>query len=263
MDGRLIGLAGDWHGDTRWAIHGLERFAAAGVRTIHHVGDFGFWPGRSGTAYASAVSTAVQRLGLGLAVTAGNHEDYPLLCGLETDERAGEFGVVHYAYAGVAVLPRAHRWTHTGAGVTRSFVSLGGAASVDLHDRIPGLSWWPEEAITDLDVARTIAGGHAEVMLCHDSPEPATPAVTRILAGNPFGWPQDALRYAASIRARLTQAVAVVRPDVLVHGHYHAWDHAQVPLPDGGFVVMVSLDCERTPGNLAVLDLTDLSIRRL
>ncbi|MEI2778107.1 MAG: metallophosphoesterase [Tetrasphaera sp.] len=263
MAERLIGLAGDWHGDTRWAVHSLERFATNGATTIHHVGDFGFWPGRAGTAYASAVSTALQRLGLSLAVTPGNHEDYSFLQGLESEERSNEFGMVPYAFACIAVLPRGHRWTHTAGSSSRTFVSLGGSASVDLNDRIPGLSWWPEEAISDHDVERTIAGGRADVMLCHDSPEPATPAVTRILAGNPLGWPQDALRYAASIRSRLTQAVEMVRPEVLVHGHYHVWDHALVPRADGGAIEMVSLDCERSPGNLALLDLVELTVRRL
>lgn len=263
MDERLIGLAGDWHGDTRWAIHALERFAALGIRRIHHLGDFGFWPGRSGAAYAGAVSTAVQRLGLRLAVTPGNHEDYPALASLDVADRGDEIGAVGYAYADIAVLPRGHRWSHRAAGVARSFVSLGGAASVDLAERVPGLSWWPEEAISDRDVAHAIAGGHADVMLCHDSPDPATPAVARILAGNPLGWPADALRYAASIRSRVTQAVGAVRPDLLVHGHYHVWDHARVAWPEGGECDVVSLDCERTPGNLAVLDLSTLAVSRV
>lgn len=263
MNDGLVGLAGDWHGDTRWAIHALERFAALGVRTIHQLGDFGFWPGRAGTAYAGAVSTAAQRLGLTLAVTPGNHEDYSLLAALDAADRGDALGAVGYPYEDIAVLPRGHRWTHDSGGIARTFVSLGGAASVDLDNRVPGLSWWPAEAISDRDVARVAAGGHAEVMLCHDSPDPGTPAVARILAGNPLGWPLDALRYAASIRSRLTQAVGAVRPDLLVHGHYHVWDHAPVAWPDGGETEVVSLDCERTPGNLAVLDLATLTVRRL
>lgn len=39
---RYVGLAGDWHGDTEWALDALTRFAEVGVTTVHHVGDFGF-----------------------------------------------------------------------------------------------------------------------------------------------------------------------------------------------------------------------------
>lgn len=43
-----IALAGDWHGNTRWALHALEAAARQGCDTVVHLGDFGLWPGHDG-----------------------------------------------------------------------------------------------------------------------------------------------------------------------------------------------------------------------
>lgn len=48
--------------------------------------------------------------------------------------------------------------------------SLGGATSVDKAQREQGVNWWPDEDITDEQVAEAIAGGSAELMLTHESP---------------------------------------------------------------------------------------------
>ena len=54
----------------------------------------------------------------------------------------------------------------------RSFVALGSAPSVNRHLLTQGIDWWPSEVILEEHVEATIAGGHAEVMLTHDSPGP-------------------------------------------------------------------------------------------
>lgn len=265
MDNR-IGLAGDWHVDTGWAVQCLTRFAEAGVRVVHHLGDFGFWPGRGGAAYLTAVAEATKELGLALAVTPGNHEDDDFLRTLRRADHGAPWGRVPYAAISIAVLPRGHRWTVPAGDVTRSFVSLGGAPSVDFESRVPGVSWWPAECITETDIRVTVAGGHADVMLAHDSPAPATPAVEAIIAANPCGWSPVALAYAASGRAALTAAFDGVRPRVFAHGHYHVADIATLPYaaPSAQFpaleCLMVSLADERRPGNLAVLHLHDLTV---
>lgn len=261
-----IGLAGDWHGDTSWAVESLTRFAEAGIRVVHHLGDFGFWPGRGGAAYLRAMADATRRLGLSLAVTPGNHEDDDFLKTLRWADRGAPWGRVPYAARSIAVLPRGHRWTVRAGEVERSLVSLGGAPSVDFESRLPGVSWWPGESITEADVRLTVAGGHADVMLAHDSPSASTPAVEAILAANPFGWSQVALAYAASGRAAMTAAFDGVRPRVFAHGHYHVADTATLPYaaPTPAFPakerLVVSLADERRPGNLAVLHLDHLTV---
>jgi hypothetical protein len=87
-------------------------------------------------------------------------------------------------------LPRGARFTVVG----RSFVSLGGAPSIDFETRVPGGDWWPTEMITYEDVAHVVAGGTADVMLTHDAPDAPwqTPAVHAVCSGNPGGWPKMA-----------------------------------------------------------------------
>jgi hypothetical protein len=50
--GGRIAVAGDWHGNTAWAVRAVRRMAALlprdGPRVIVHLGDFGIWPGPEG-----------------------------------------------------------------------------------------------------------------------------------------------------------------------------------------------------------------------
>jgi len=45
-----------------------------------------------------------------------------------------------------------------------------GGPSVDLDVRSRHTDWWPEEMITDEDVAAVVGGGYADVMLADDAP---------------------------------------------------------------------------------------------
>ena len=74
------------------------------------------------------------------------------------------------------------------------------------------VDWWPSEVIHEGHVQATLAGGHAEVMLTHDSAGPpyCTEPVADILENNPWGWPA---------------------PLLLAHGHFHVAGQAVVRLP--------------------------------
>jgi len=52
-----IGVAGDWHGNTPWAVQAVREISALlpaeGPRMIVHLGDFGIWPGAAGRQYLS------------------------------------------------------------------------------------------------------------------------------------------------------------------------------------------------------------------
>lgn len=144
-----VGFAGDWHGDTGWAVGAVRRFADAGVQTIFHVGDFGIWPGVAGDAYLDTVERALRARGAVLAVTPGNHEDYDQIGALcpRTEHHWSFLGDVGWLRPHLAVFPRGHRWTMPSGSGIRTFVSLGGASSVDRSFRTPLIDWWPQEAI--------------------------------------------------------------------------------------------------------------------
>lgn len=140
----------------------------------------------------------------------------------------------------------------------RSFVALGGAPSVNRMRLTEGISWWPTEVITEEHVSATISGGHAEVMLTHDSPGPpyCTGPVSDVMANNPNDWPDSILAYAADGIDKVTRAVVGVRPLLLAHGHFHVAGEASVRLPGSPHDTTIwSLAANGDEGNVRLLDL--------
>lgn len=91
----------------------------------------------------------------------GNHENFDVLNSFEPDE----YGIVHLS-THIHYLPR-------GTGIflstdfgTKSLICCGGADSVDKLRRVPHLSWWADEAITQEDVDKCIA--HMKDIDCVD-----------------------------------------------------------------------------------------------
>lgn len=248
-----IGVAGDWHGNRAWATACIRTLAAVGITELYHLGDLGIWPGREGRAYLNALEAELEVYGITMFVTPGNHEDYDQINALEAVDRGHEMGEIQWFTDQIAVLPRGHRWERNGW----SFVSLGGAPSVDRAWRQDGISWWAAEAITAADVAWVTGGGPADIMLAHDAPDTGlgTPGVAQVLRSNPFGFPADALAYAAEGRHLMTKAFLAVRPLLFMHGHYHLSDETWIEHFEHPTHV-VSLDCDGSVGgNLALVTL--------
>ena len=242
-----IAFAGDWHGVSDGVFQTLKRLSDAGITRVYHVGDFAIWPDKSGTKFLNTVNGYAEDLGIGISVTPGNHEDWAYLDSALTIVDPEPF----FVRPRIAVLPRAHRWSHAG----RSFVSFGGSASIDFEYRTPRRNWWPEELPTGADLEHIKAGGRADIMITHDSPIPGTPMVEQIRASNPQGWSEAALDYAAGSARMITDAWNAVQPHTLVHGHFHVRD--TTTLPTGQRIY--SLAAEQAVGNVMVLNLKDLS----
>ena len=92
----------------------------------------------------------------------GNHEDFSLLAELASRAVAGARVAVR---PNIFHLPRGHRWQWHG----RTWLACGGGVSLDKAARAEGSDWWPQEEITAQEAAM-IAGGPADVMVCHDCP---------------------------------------------------------------------------------------------
>lgn len=250
-----VGLAGDWHGNTPWAVSVLEQFAAAGITEVYHVGDFGIWPGGSGAQYLSIILGKCQKYGIRLWITPGNHEDYTKIVDPEgpVGERQILGGGPEESWE-VALLPRGYTWEVAG----RRFLSLGGAPSIDFEMRQEGKSWWPEEMIRDSDLER-LEENSADIMLAHDAPDGGTPAVQRIIdtPASASGWSAKGLAYCAEGRMKMNQAVELVNPRVFVHGHMHVTDEIYYEDIDRKYV---SLGPDGVIGNVAVLELESLNV---
>ena len=257
-----IGLIGDLEGELPAAAACLRLRGVRGVVAVaYQLGDLRFGYDPAPEAYLAALDALCAEYGIELRCVPGNHENWALLDALWADPRSQDEdgGLRPIAVSEhVTMLPRGHRWEMGG----RSFVALGGAPSVNRHLLTEGTDWWPTEVLREEHVQATIAGGHAEIMLTHDSPgRPyCTAPVADIMAGNPLGWPTDILAYAEDGIDKVTRAVLGVRPRLLVHGHFHVAGETVVRLPDAGHDTAIwSLAARRDPGNVRVLDLDSLA----
>lgn len=245
-----VAFAGDWHSNGYWAAHAIHRMHAQypQVRTVLHVGDFGFIPGHQTDGYLNAVDRACARTHIDrILVTPGNHEHWDNLQSRFAENPGQPVQFSERVWA----LPRGHRFTIGG----RSFLSFGGAASVDFEYRLIGESWWPSEFPSREDVEQAIQGGPADMMVTHETINGGTGRVQLALAANPQGWPLAALAYSGMSRMLVTEVWDAVKPAVLIHGHMHIAD--QIQLADGQQVI--SLGCDEQPGNIGVLNLTSLT----
>lgn len=253
--GRLVphrvALAGDWHGNTRWAQHVIDEAAAQGCDVLVHLGDFGLWPGRGGREYIDALSEHLEMRGVTLFWIDGNHDDHGALA------TAPLVDGVHLIAPRIIHLPRGFRWSWHG----RTWLAIGGAVSIDRNSRIPTRSWWPEEVISDADVATCIAGGPADVIVAHDCP--AGVAAVEAVVGDPvWNLPPDIEADSSANRRRMREIVDAVHPSVVYHGHYHLAYRERFALSDGAPVEATGLDCDGTSleGNLLLLPPPDRSL---
>ena len=131
----------------------------------------------------------------------------------------------------------------------------GGAASPDQEQRQPGTSWWPEEMITDREVALIEDSGRTiDLMIAHDTPwRPpdfatsldVSPRVRSLMAEN---------------QLRLAEIVAAWQPQLLVHGHFHHSYRATAG-PDGTVIQVIGIDDENIDTSIETIDLTAFANR--
>lgn len=258
----IIGLIGDLEGDRDWAVSVLRTLGERGdVNVACQLGDLRFGMGPDPEGYLAAIESVCAESGLRLLCINGNHENWARLDQLWDEPRwQDENGSPEPIDVSdhVTLLPRGHRWEMGG----RSFVALGGAPSVNRLRLTEGVDWWPSEVIQEEHVETTIAGGHAEVMLTHDSPGPpyCTEPIADVIQGNPWSWPDSILAYAEGGIEKITRAVVGVKPLVLAHGHFHVAGETAVRLPGSTHETTIwSLAANQDPGNVRLLDLDTLA----
>lgn len=207
-------FAGDWHGSISQAAKVVDHAAEYEVEIIFQLGDFGIW--YNDKPFLNKLQARLEEHGITLYFVDGNHEDFKRLYAKPLQEdgtRKVRDNIFH--------LPRGHRFEINGI----RYLALGGAASIDRKYRVLDRSYWEEELITDEDVEKSIAGGKADVMLCHDSPASAPNTITDNVMGQmraQLSFGADNLLLCAWNRNQLDRVVQAVAPEYLFHGHYHA-----------------------------------------
>lgn len=208
----LLGLVGDVHGQAAHAVAAVDALHARGVTEVHFLGDFGMvWSGRNSDDMAlKRLRLALEANGQTAFVTGGNHENYDRLLAIEPDG-AG----IRWIRKNIGLLPRGWR-ALTPSG--RVIASLGGANSIDRYSRKAGVSWWPQEQITEEDLA-ALGTDLVDVLLAHDSPMSGA-LDERLRAGNHL-WPAAGLAYSHEGHVMFHRGFRQVKPRLVVSGHYH------------------------------------------
>ncbi len=244
-----VAFAGDWHANTRWGVKAIGYAADRGADVIVHLGDFGY---EFRSTYMKLLDRELARTGLRLLFVDGNHEAFPTLLRYPIRENG-----LRQLTARIWHLPRGFRWNWGGS----RWLALGGAHSVDRRWREPGISWWREEAITEADLNRAMAGGPVDVLVAHDCP-----AGVEIpgLAESAHFWPAEELIEAEAHRRRLRSVVDLVRPSSVWHGHFHRRYSATTDLGYGP-VSVHGLDCDESTldSNVTVVALDDIVTSRM
>lgn len=212
-----IGLLGDTHGSHPWIKHAAREFHARDITTVVQVGDLGVSHNARELRHWDRTNHYLRKHDITMLVAPGNHEDYDHIDSLGV----GDDGWLHFR-SNILLAPRGLRTTIDG----RSFVWLGGAGSVDRTLRLEWENnadapryWWPQEAITDADVAHTAAGGHADVIVAHEAPTRVQAIASRTRGTG--GFSRDDIEYTNQVRAKYMEAFMAVEPALALHGHYH------------------------------------------
>ena len=203
-------------------LNAIKVLGAHEIPEIHFLGDFGFvWGGGSKEhRVLGMLDSALEKVAAVGYVTGGNHEGYDELLAIEPDSDG-----LRWLTACLALLPRGWR-ANTPSG--HSIASIGGANSIDRGSRRPGVSWWEQEQITEVDLA-ALGTGHADVLLAHDSPP--TLSLYARLAKNSAMWSPAGLACAAQGQEMFMRVFLATSPRLAVGGRYQPVPRRHRTLP--------------------------------
>lgn len=235
-------LAGDLHGNPHALQQVFSKAHYGDCSAIIQVGDYGYgWSiGPDGLCDFSALTAEmVQQTGVPFYWLDGNHENFDMLFDLDQDENG------HVPIAdGVTYLSRGSNLV---IGDT-TFRAFGGAYSVDIKHRKPHVSWWPQEMVTDEDVARSISNGPADIFLSHDAPTGVqeTAGLRRKLSQ----WGPQAAEKSIENQNRVRAALDACGAHTAYHGHLHQFYTCTL---DSGTVVN-GLNRDNDTGNFVTIE---------
>ena len=216
-------LLGDIHGEWQALDMCIGR-ALAVHKDITHIiqlGDFGYgWPkGRNNfSLWVPPPNAKWRKKGIPFMFIDGNHENFDYL---ETYEGTGHPDI---------------KWIRRGSVIEieeYKILACGGAESIDKVYRTPGISWWPQENITqkDFDIAMSRTGPF-NAIISHERADSFDYTLPRGAAKLPFG---------KSDRFALEQIRQKFKPDFWFFGHYHQWMSGKVDNTLWNCVPMIGL----------------------
>jgi hypothetical protein len=197
-------FTGDTHNDLDFMENVVARAAELDAELIQ-CGDWGFlWPNHDQLKELSDMLVNAERT---LRFVDGKHDDHPRLQTLRPK----------YLADGVLIAPRViyqPRGSILQDEDGTRFLFCGGAPSIDRAHRTEGVSWWPEEVISQADLKRSmLAIAPVHVLVTHDAP-----------AFPPDFSPKGTPHYREQQRLSMKYVDKLIRrhtPLLHVHGHWH------------------------------------------
>jgi Icc-related predicted phosphoesterase len=185
-----------------------------GCEKVFVVGDFGFWPHDvDGRAFLYYLDRELARRNFTLHFIKGNHDNHEYLA---------EYKEISEIQPKLYYHPNLSTWKW---GEYTS-CAIGGAYSTDGWKRTEGIDWWRDEEITMAEVYGC-DGIVADIVISHDCP--LSVDIDEFLDNK-----RDVKTF--SHRTKLQSIVDVIKPQYVIHGHYHERFVARGEHPGGKFV---------------------------
>lgn len=225
-------VVGDTHGDISFASKACRVAEKHMIDTVIQVGDFGIWDHiKEGVYFLDKLDENAGNRGVRWIFLPGNHENYERLENYElvaeeqdlwTDE-----GFVpirdNVLYTG-----KVNTWTWE----EKTFKAVGGAVSIDKYARVPGKSWWPQEQLTDDELAFA-KRNRADYLFTHDCPTNA-----------PFGGRLKPDLDSVAHRQKMDEVGRATQARIWLHGHMHSFYDYWFPYsPKGDETKVYGLEC--------------------
>ena len=248
-DSPRVAVAADWGGAGADPRVALAAIADLGIGRLHLVGDLDL-----GASYLDRLDTAARHVNVRISITPGGSAIWPAeLVASPRLRPASPFAL----RPNIVWLSLGQRWVHNDC----AFLSCGSPGPGRDFPRLRE-DWWDTQDPAQVEVARVISGGHADVVLALDSPFPGTPAVDRLrnfteTRTSDDAHTADAWSLEGFANVGVTSVWDEVEPDLLLHGHWGVQDLREF---DFGQRV-ISLAGEGSPGNVAIVDLHSVTAR--
>lgn len=201
-------MVGDIHGDLSFAVRACHVAKELGISQIIQLGDFGIWDHtEKGVYFLDELDKHSEDVNVSWLFVPGNHENYDSLeeHALNDPTTAEDFVVIRDR---ILYTRKVNKWTWAG----KTFKVVGGAYSIDKKYRTPGTSWWPQEQLTDDELALAVDMGHVDILLTHDCPT----------------WADFGMRLKEDLesqmhRQKMNEVYSATLPKIWFHGHYHTY----------------------------------------
>lgn len=213
-------LAGDTHADYDNLCSLIDKASSNECSQIFVLGDLGYFPNHPGNSFMfHTISQHLSQHDIRLNWLPGNHENWESISNFPKDG-------FHEIYENIFFSPTGNVFEINGT----TFMTVGGAYSIDKAYRTRGVDWFPEEELTYADYELCSSKGNVDILLTHDCPE-------SIHIPNLLPIPE-----AIPNRTLLDHIFREVKPKKLFHGHYHRWLESKIEIDDFSCDV-VGLDC--------------------